>query len=165
MISIIMEFLCLFLRSHFEETSGGIAKMSAVLSGCMFEKWVKMNQSYKSFYVVWPQKMSKNDGNDHKQPDSVLLSCICIHLGCLLFDRKFPKFWMEGKWKGHFSEIPTKNWGVCFEVVLAFIPVGMKQMEFCLTLTNFSVPSRFQTHATRIRLFWIQTVMDVAFLR
>ena len=35
-----------------------------------------------------------------------------------------------------------------------FIPVGKNQTEFCLPLTNFSVPSRFQTHATQIRPFF-----------
>ena len=34
-----------------------------------------------------------------------------------------------------------------------FIPVGTNQTECCLPLTNFSVPSRFQTHATQIRPF------------
>ena len=34
-----------------------------------------------------------------------------------------------------------------------FIPVGMHQMECCLSLTDFSVPSCFQTHATQIRPF------------
>ena len=34
-----------------------------------------------------------------------------------------------------------------------FIPVGMSQTECCLPLTNFSVPSRFQTHATQIPPF------------
>ena len=30
--------------------------------------------------------------------------------GCLPFDRKLRKFWMEGKWYGHlFSEIPTEK--------------------------------------------------------
>ena len=47
-----------------------------------------------------------------------------------------------------------------------FIPVGTNQMECCLPFTNFSVTSRFQTHATQIRpFFWIQTVTDVAILR
>ena len=32
-----------------------------------------------------------------------------------------------------------------------FIPVGTNQTECCLPLTNFSVPSRFQTHARQIR--------------
>ena len=32
-----------------------------------------------------------------------------IDLGFLPFDRKFRKFRMEGKWYGHFSEIPTEN--------------------------------------------------------
>ena len=31
------------------------------------------------------------------------------NLGCLPFDRKFRKFRLEGKWQGHFSEIPTEN--------------------------------------------------------
>ena len=34
-----------------------------------------------------------------------------------------------------------------------FIPVGTNQTECFLPLTNFSVPSRFQTHATQIRPF------------
>ena len=34
-----------------------------------------------------------------------------------------------------------------------FIPVGMNQTECCLPFSNFSVPSRFQTHATQIRPF------------
>ena len=36
---------------------------------------------------------------------------------------------------------------------MAFIPVGTNQTECCFPLTNFSVPSRFQTHATQIRPF------------
>ena len=35
-----------------------------------------------------------------------------------------------------------------------FIPVRTNQTECCLPLTNFSVPSRFQTHATQIRPFF-----------
>ena len=34
-----------------------------------------------------------------------------------------------------------------------FIPVGTNQTECCLPLTNFSVPSRFQTRATQTRPF------------
>ena len=34
-----------------------------------------------------------------------------------------------------------------------FIPVGTNPTECCLPSTNFSVPSRFQTHATQIRPF------------
>ena len=33
------------------------------------------------------------------------------------------------------------------------MPVGTNQTECCLPLTNFSVPSQFQTHATQIRPF------------
>ena len=36
---------------------------------------------------------------------------------------------------------------------MPFIPVGTNQTECCFPLTNFSVPSRFQTHATQIRPF------------
>ena len=97
MISIIMEFLCLFLRSHFEETSGGIAKCPLFYQATC----LKMSENkpvIQEFLCCMTSKMSKNDGNDHEQPESVLLSCTCRHLGCLLFDRKFAKFWMAGKW-------------------------------------------------------------------
>ena len=73
-------------------------------------------------------------------------------VGCLPFDRKFRIFRMEGKRWGHFSEIPTKNWGVHFEVVRSFRLVRTKR-ECCLPFTNFLVPSRSQTHATQIRPF------------
>ena len=33
-----------------------------------------------------------------------------------------------------------------------FIPVGTNETEFCVPFTSFSVPSRFQTHATQIPL-------------
>ena len=33
------------------------------------------------------------------------------------------------------------------------MPVGTNKTECCLPLTNFSVPSQFQTHATQIRPF------------
>ena len=52
---------------------------------------------------------------------------IPIEVIFIAFDRKFPKFRMEGKWLGHFSEIPTENWGVRFEVVLSFQLVRTKQ--------------------------------------
>ena len=91
-------------------------------------EWVKNKPVIQEFLCCMTRKkMSKNDGNDHKQPDSVLLSCTCIHLGCLPFDRKFQKFRMEGKWWGHFSEITTEKWGACFEVVLAFQLIQTKQ--------------------------------------
>ena len=52
---------------------------------------------------------------------------IPIEVIFIAFDRKFPKFRMEGKWLGHFSEIPTENWGVRFEVVLSFQLVRTKR--------------------------------------
>ena len=60
---------------------------------------------------------------------------------------------MEGEWLGHFSEIPTENSGVRFEVVRSLRLVRTKR-KYCLPFTNFSVPSRFQTHATQIRAFF-----------
>ena len=54
-------------------------------------------------------------------------------------------------------EIPTK--------VRSFRLVQTKR-KCCLDpLTNFLVPSQFQTRATQIHAFWIQTVTDEAILR
>ena len=55
-------------------------------------------------------------------------------------------------WKVN-GKVPTENWGVRFEVVRSFRFVLVNQTECCLPLTNFSVPSRFQTRATQIRPF------------
>ena len=72
---------------------------------------------------------------------------------------------MEGKWYGHFSEIPTENWGVRFEIVS--VHSGWYELNGMLLtiyhfLGSFSVPDSFYTNSP---LFWIQTVTDVAILR
>lgn len=67
------------------------------------------------------------------------------YLWCLPFDRKFCKFWMEGKWWGYLLEVPTKVHSFRLE---------QTKRKCCLDpLTNFLVPSRFQTHATQIHPF------------
>ena len=64
--------------------------------------------------------------------------------GCLPFKRKFRKFRMEGKrLKGHFSEIPTENWGVRFEVVRSFRLVRTKRnFAYHLPIFNFKRPGK-----------------------
>ena len=63
---------------------------------------------------------------------------------CLPFKRKFRKFRMEGKrLKGHFSEIPTENWGVRFEVVRSFRLVRTKRnFAYHLPIFNFKRPGK-----------------------
>ena len=49
---------------------------------------------------------------------------------------------MEGKWKGHFSEIPTENWGS------PFIPVGTNQTDVAnhLPISRFLLGSTLSLH-------------------
>ena len=68
-------------------------------------------------------------------------------LGCLPFDRKFWKFRMEGKWSGNFSEIPTENWGVRFEVVRSFRFVQTKRnVVYHQPISRFLLGSRLTLH-------------------
>ena len=53
----------------------------------------------------------------------------------------------------YFRKFQPKKWGVCFEVV-RLLPLVQTKRKFCLPLTNFSVPSRFQTLTTQIRPFF-----------
>ena len=49
----------------------------------------------------------------------------------------------EGKWLGHFSEIPTENWGVRFEVVRSFLLVRTKRnVAYHLPISRLLVGSR-----------------------
>ena len=71
---------------------------------------------------------------------------------------------MEGKWLGHFSEIPTENWRVRFEVVRSFRLVRTKwNVAYHLQISWFVLGSRLTLH--EFAPFWIQTVTDVAILR
>ena len=63
---------------------------------------------------------------------------------CLPFKRKFRKFRVERKrLKGHFSEIPTENRGVRFEVVRSFRLVRTKRnVAYHLPIFNFKRPGK-----------------------
>ena len=92
---------------------------------------------YKNFYIctlmhicLFFKKWRQRSDSDFR------LSTFNSLQGCLPFKKKFRKFRMEGKrLKGHFSEIPTENWGVRFEVVRSFRLVRTKRI--LLTIYQF----------------------------
>ena len=101
--------------------------------------------SYKNFYIctlmhicLFFKKWRQRSDSDFR------LSTFNSLQGCLPFKKKFRKFRMEGKrLKGHFSEIPTENWGVRFEVVRSFRLVRTKRnFAYHLPIYNFKRPGK-----------------------
>ena len=106
--------------------------------------WVCL-PSYKNFYIctlmhicLFFKKWRQRSDSDFR------LSTFNSLQGCLPFKKKFRKFRMEGKrLKGHFSEIPTENWGVRFEVVRSFRLVRTKRnFAYHLPIYNFKRPGK-----------------------
>ena len=81
-------------------------KFEFVQHGIERDKVVQTNCTFAS-YCRWKCALKK--GNTLFNAGFVLPHSGEIDLGFLPFDRKFRKFRMEGKWNGHFSEIPTEN--------------------------------------------------------
>ena len=127
--------------------------------------WFSRALTFRSLYYPWG-KMGDYSYSRYKStalngrlfyspcvPGIYLLRKIKVELGVLTISQKISEipdgsYMVRSLFGNSHRKLRSTFWGS------PFIPVGTNQTECCLSSTNFSVPSRFHTHATQICPFF-----------